>query len=189
LNASLDAQLVADSIAMNLERRGSLKFKLIAYRMLKDIMNAGAMGAELVLSGKLPSDRARTWRFAQGYLKKTGEPAKVVNRAMAQAKTISGVVGIKVSILPPDAHIHDRIIIDEKLRNQIRVTINEVPEKHTKEDTKEKKDVKKKVTINKQSFEKNLGAELEKAEKSEEDLAKEAVKLEEKAKSIKGERK
>ncbi|HIG51942.1 TPA: 30S ribosomal protein S3 [Candidatus Pacearchaeota archaeon] len=78
----LDAQLVADTIAINLERRGSMKFKLIAYRMLKDIMNAGALGTELVLSGKLPSDRARTWRFTQGYLKKTGHPSKQVKKPL-----------------------------------------------------------------------------------------------------------
>jgi small subunit ribosomal protein S3 len=124
-NQALDSQLVADSIAINLERRGSLKFKLIAYRALQDIMNAGAMGAELVLSGKLPSDRAKTWRFTQGYLKKTGDPSKVVNKAMAQATTQLGVVGIKVSILPPDAQIHDRIVIDEALMNQVKVEVIE----------------------------------------------------------------
>jgi len=118
-NASLDAQLVADYIALNLERRGSLKFKLIAYRVLRDIMTAGALGTEVVLSGKLPSDRAKTWRFAQGYLKKTGDPANVVKKAMAQAITPQGVVGIKVKILPPDAHIHDKIVVDDALRARI----------------------------------------------------------------------
>ncbi|MEK6888722.1 MAG: 30S ribosomal protein S3 [Nanoarchaeota archaeon] len=111
----LDAQLVADEIAINLERQGSLKFKVIAYKMLQEIMNSGALGAEIVLSGKLPSDRAKSWRFAQGYLKKTGDPAKVVDSAISQAVTILGVVGIKVRILPPNAHIHDRIVVDSKL--------------------------------------------------------------------------
>lgn len=115
-----DAQLVADEIALGLERKGSLKFKLIAYRMLEDIMRSGALGAEIVLSGKLPSDRAKSWRFAQGYLKKTGDPAKVVRRAMAQAKTMAGVIGIKVSILPPDAIIHDRIVVDQALIQSLR---------------------------------------------------------------------
>jgi|SRR3989338_6792002 len=115
-----DAQLVADDIALNLERKGSLKFKLVAYRMLENIMKAGALGVEIVLSGKLPSDRARSWRFAQGYLKKVGDPAQVVMRAMAQAKTMAGVIGIKVSILPPDAIIHDRIIVDDLLLARIR---------------------------------------------------------------------
>lgn len=140
-NTFLDAQLVADSIAMNLERRGSIKFKLIAYKMLREIMNAGALGTEIVLSGKLPSDRARTWRFAQGYLKKTGEPSKVVNKAMSQARTLSGVVGIKVSILPPDAHIHDRIIIDESMMNEIKENIlrKDVEKEEKKKPVKKKR--------------------------------------------------
>jgi small subunit ribosomal protein S3 len=142
--SDLDSQLVADSIALNLERRGSLKFKLIAYRTLSNIMSAGALGVEIVLSGRLPSDRARTWRFAQGYLKKTGEPAKVVNRAIAQAKTTQGVVGIKVSILPPGAVIHDRIVVDEDLRNKIVAEV--VEEEPEEKDKKTKKKVVKKAS-------------------------------------------
>lgn len=112
----LDAQLVADDIALMLERDGSLKFKVIAYRTMQNIMSSGALGAEIVLSGKLPSERAKSWRFAQGFLKKTGDPAKVVMRAMSQAKTLPGVVGIKVSILPPNAVIHDKIVIDDSVK-------------------------------------------------------------------------
>jgi len=123
-NPKLDAQLVADEIAISLERKGSLKFKVIAYRMLQDIMRAGALGVEIVLSGKLPSDRARSWRFAQGLMKKTGDPSKVVDRAQSQAKTISGIIGIDVNLLHPDAHIHDRIIIDDALRSKIKMSAN-----------------------------------------------------------------
>jgi small subunit ribosomal protein S3 len=101
-------------------------------------MSAGALGAELVLSGKLPSDRARTWRFAQGYLKKTGDPSKVVNKAMSQAKTQQGVVGVKVSILPGDAVIHDRITIDEKLLAKIREVEIEVEVKKKSKKAKKK---------------------------------------------------
>ncbi len=119
-NETLDSQLVADSIAIQLERKGSIKFKLIAYKALSAIMKSGALGAELVLSGKLPSDRARTWRFSQGHMKKTGDPSKVVEKAMTQATTPLGVVGIKVSILPPDAIIHDQIIIDDALKSRLR---------------------------------------------------------------------
>ena len=115
----LDAQLVADDIALMLERDGSLKFKVIAYRTMQNIMASGALGAEIVLSGKLPSERAKSWRFAQGFLKKTGDPAKVVLRAMSQAKTMPGVVGIKVSILPPNAVIHDRIVIDDSTKQAV----------------------------------------------------------------------
>jgi small subunit ribosomal protein S3 len=116
----LDAQLVADGIAIQLEKKGSLKFKLIAYRYLGDIKKVGALGAEIVLSGKLPSERAKSWRFSQGYLKKTGDPAHVVERAMAQASTPLGVIGIKVSILPPTAQIHDKIVVDDVLMQAIK---------------------------------------------------------------------
>ena len=56
-----DAQLIADEIAMGLERLGPLKFKIIAYKTLQRIIDAGALGVELKLSGKLPSSRAKTW--------------------------------------------------------------------------------------------------------------------------------
>jgi len=137
----LDAQLVADEIALLLERRGSLKFKVIAYKMLQEIMKIGALGVEIVLAGKLPSDRAKSWRFSQGYLKKTGEPSKIVDRAQAQAKTIAGVVGISVSILQPDAHIHDRIIVDDALRSRIKLEVKGIEE--SKEESKKQKKTKK----------------------------------------------
>ena len=140
-NEALDAQLVADSIAIQLERKGSLKFKIIAYRALDSIMKAGALGTELALSGKLPSERAKTWRFAQGYLKKTGDPSKVVNKATAQARTQMGVIGIKVSILPPNAHIHDQIKInDSVLQALARNKIEEAEKQNIKKKPKKKGD-------------------------------------------------
>ena len=97
-NPLFDAQVVADEIALALERMGNLKFKVIAYRKLQDIMSAGALGCELRLTGKLPSERARAWRFAQGYLKKAGEPSKEIDRAQAVALTKTGIIGIKVAM-------------------------------------------------------------------------------------------
>lgn len=119
MNPLQDAQIVADDIALLLERDGSLKFKVVAYRMLQDIMKAGALGAEIVMSGRLPSERAKSWRFAQGYLKKTGDPAKVVSSAMSQAINTQGVSGIKVRILPGDAKIHDKIVLDDAMKQKI----------------------------------------------------------------------
>ncbi len=119
-DSRLDAQLMADEIALALERQGSMKFKVIAYKTLQEIMKAGALGAEIVMAGRLPSERAKSWRFSQGYLKKTGNPAKVVDRAQAQAVNLTGVTGISVSILPPNAHIHDKIVVDDKMRQIIK---------------------------------------------------------------------
>jgi len=115
-----DAQFMADEIALSLERFGPLKFKVIAYRTLQKIIGAGALGAEIRLSGKLPGARAKTWRFAQGYLKKTGDSAKVVDRAKAVAKTRPGTVGVKVSILSPEVILTDKIVIDEEFLKRIK---------------------------------------------------------------------
>ncbi|MFA4953410.1 MAG: 30S ribosomal protein S3 [Candidatus Pacearchaeota archaeon] len=133
MKPELDSQLMADEIAMGLERFGPLKFKVLAYRTLQKIMEAGALGVEIRLNGKLPSARAKAWRFAQGYLKKTGDPAKLVDRAQARAETKPGTVGIKVSILRPDVILKDKITVDEELLSKLRMnSIEEVKEEPIK---------------------------------------------------------
>ena len=44
-------------------------------------MNAGALGVEIIISGKVPSARAKSWRFYTGYLKKCGDVALSVRTA------------------------------------------------------------------------------------------------------------
>ncbi|MEK6919047.1 MAG: 30S ribosomal protein S3 [Nanoarchaeota archaeon] len=122
-NPDLDAQTVADEIALGLERFGNIRFKAITYKYLVKIMAAKALGVEIRVSGKLPGERAKSWRFAQGYLKKTGEPANQVDKAKAVAKTKTGIIGIKVSILPPTAFIEDRITIDEEMKSKMRTNL------------------------------------------------------------------
>jgi len=110
-----------DEIALGLEKLGPIKFKIIAYKTLQRIIDAGALGVEIRMSGKLPSSRAKSWRFAYGYLKKTGDSAKIVDRAKSTAQTKPGTVGIKVSILSPGMKMTDKITIDEELLNQLRI--------------------------------------------------------------------
>lgn len=120
MEPEFDAQIMADEIAIGLERFGPLKFKVIAYRTLERIMKSGALGVEIRLSGKLPSSRAKCWRFAQGYLKKTGDSAKVVDRAQARAETKPGTVGIKVAILSPHAILKDKIVINDGMLKRLK---------------------------------------------------------------------
>jgi len=119
-NPLFDSQIVADDIALALERMGNLKFKVIAYRKLQEIMSAGALGCELRLTGKLPSERARSWRFAEGYLKKAGDSSKEVDRAQATGLTKTGIIGVKVAIMPPDARIYDKVEINDEMRALIK---------------------------------------------------------------------
>jgi len=135
-----DAQIVADEIALGLERFGPLKFKILSYKSLDRVMKAGALGCEIRLSGKLPSSRAKTWRFAQGYLKKTGDSAKVVDRAQSRAETKPGTVGIKVSILSPHALLKDKIYVNEELKEKLKANEKEFMSKPIKKIKKAKKE-------------------------------------------------
>lgn len=115
-NPSMDVNYIADRIAFNLERFGSKRFKSIGYRVLQEIMDAGALGAEVVLSGKIPSARARSWRFSAGYLKKSGEIALYkIKKAQIGVNLKAGTIGVKVSIMTPDIELPDRMLA---LKNQ-----------------------------------------------------------------------
>jgi small subunit ribosomal protein S3 len=132
----LDAQLMADEIALSLERFGPLKFKVTAYRTLKNIISSGALGVEIRLNGKLPGKRAKSWRFSYGYLKKTGDSSKVVDRAQARAETKPGTVGIKVAILSPNVNIKDRIDINEEFIKNLKKIGDNLIENEKKRDKK-----------------------------------------------------
>lgn len=145
MHPEFDAQLVADDIALTLERFGAMKYKASSYRALGKIKNSGALGAELRVSGKLPSDRARVWRFAFGYLKKTGDAANVVDRAESVAQTKQGIVGIKVAILAPGVKVCDQVTVDEDFMNEVKknATFEEVIPPDTSRKKKGKETVKK----------------------------------------------
>ncbi len=112
---NLNANSVAKHIIHTFERFGPKRFKSIGYRSLQDIMDAGALGAEIVISGRgVPSSRAKSWRFKTGYLKKSGYVAEsLVKKGYATAHLKSGSVGVKVTILPPDIRLPDKIILKE----------------------------------------------------------------------------
>lgn len=135
-NINLIAEVVAERIATSLEKFGSMRFKGIGHKVMSDVLGAGAKGIEILISGKIPSARARRWRFYQGYIKKCGNAAQtMVDIAYAQAKLKSGIVGVKVSIMPPDVRLPDDIIFREP-------SVEEVTEKVI-EDTTEKSEEKK----------------------------------------------
>lgn len=114
-----DAHIVAESIANSLERFGTARFKGIGHKAMSDIMNAGARGVEILISGKVPSSRAKTWRFYMGYLKKSGDIAvSGVNRAYSSAKLKTGIVGVQVRIMPSTTALPDDVkYLDPKVED------------------------------------------------------------------------
>lgn len=140
-NPLLDPWVVADQIAYTFERFGTKRFKFVGYDTLSKILGAGATGAEIVISGKVPSARAKRWRFSAGHMKKSGDIAEnYVQKAKVVSLMKTGIVGIKVSILPPSVVLPDRIHIKEGKKPEIKVEeLKEVP-KDMKEALEEKKE-------------------------------------------------
>lgn len=104
----LNAQIMAENIASAIER--GIHFRRAAYTTLRRIMEAGARGAQIEISGKLTGERAKSVKFTDGYLKHCGEPAILyVKKGYARAAPKPGIIGVKVKIMPPGIKLPDDI--------------------------------------------------------------------------------
>lgn len=162
----LDANIISELIAGSLERFGSARFKGIGHKAMSDIMGAGALGVEIIISGKIPGSRAKNWRFYKGYLKKCGDiSVEGVLKSYAVAKLKTGIIGIKVSIMPSTIDLPDKItlisepeeIIEEvtkeeavEIKEEIKEKVEELEKKEDKKETdktdRDSKEVKKAAT-------------------------------------------
>merc|ERR1711974_491938 len=88
----------------------SLRYKLLnglavrraCYGVLRFIMESGAKGCEVVVSGKLRAARAKSMKFTDGFMIHSGQPAKdFVDYAVRHVYLRQGVLGIKVKIMLP----------------------------------------------------------------------------------------
>ncbi len=143
----LDANIVAQRIASSLERFGSARFKGVGHKTMESVIQAGGLGVEILISGKIPGSRAKSWRFYQGYLKKCGDVAVTgVRSAKATALLKSGIIGIQVAIMPSDLVLPDSIkILEEPITivEEIKVEKGEEKKKPAKKKTTKKKATKK----------------------------------------------
>eukprot|EP00005_Dracoamoeba_jomungandri_P000430 CAMPEP_0174251186 /NCGR_PEP_ID=MMETSP0439-20130205/1092_1 /TAXON_ID=0 /ORGANISM="Stereomyxa ramosa, Strain Chinc5" /LENGTH=248 /DNA_ID=CAMNT_0015331439 /DNA_START=53 /DNA_END=799 /DNA_ORIENTATION=- len=106
----LYAEKVANRALCAVAQCESLKFKLMndiavrraCYGVLRFIMENKAKGCEIVVSGKLRAQRAKSMKFRDGYMLKAGQPAKdFVDTAVRHVLLHQGVLGIKVAIMLP----------------------------------------------------------------------------------------
>lgn len=99
-NRGLCAMAQAESLRYKLLK--GLAVRRACYGVLRHIMESGAKGCEVVVSGKLRAQRAKSMKFKDGYLISTGEPAtRYVDQAIRCAQLKQGVLGIRVKIMLP----------------------------------------------------------------------------------------
>jgi len=107
-NPSLDAKLMAERVGKSIEMRPRAK---AAMRIaLREIMEAGAIGAEIRVAGKIvgKGGKAKTFKVKAGYIKKSGDMMNSVNKGTYIARLKAGCVGITVKIVPPGTVFADQ---------------------------------------------------------------------------------
>ncbi len=106
---------MAEKLASALER--GWHFRRAGHSTLRRIMESGAKGALIKISGKLTSQRHRTQKFKAGHIKYCGEPKNdFVRVGFATAKVKKGVIGVTVWITDPKANFPDEIGIQAPVK-------------------------------------------------------------------------
>jgi small subunit ribosomal protein S3 len=114
----LNAQIQAQKMSEALER--GWHFRRAGHSTVRKIMNSGAKGCQIILTGKLTGSRGRMEKFTAGHIKHCGEPAEnFMREGYAMAKKKLGTIGVQVKIMSPDAKLPDDVtIVDPENRPQ-----------------------------------------------------------------------
>lgn len=102
-NPDLNAKIVAYGIARAMAR--GVKFRRAALVAIRRVMEAGARGIEVVISGKLSSQRARFEKYTAGVVYKSGMPGESIDEAVIHVLLKPGIYGVKVRIAAPEVPI------------------------------------------------------------------------------------
>jgi len=114
----LNPHVMASRITSGLKR--GIHYRRSGYWALNRIMEAGALGAEIIMSGVLRSRRARYEKFRAGYLPKSGDPVmKHLRKAVSHVQLKPGMLGVKVLIMPPEAEFPDQVQILQQAGEEI----------------------------------------------------------------------
>mmetsp|Transcript_96889 Transcript_96889/g.283238 ORF Transcript_96889/g.283238 Transcript_96889/m.283238 type:complete len:245 (-) Transcript_96889:130-864(-) len=107
-SVELFAERVENRAACAMAQAESLRYKLLGglavrracYGVVRFIMENGATGVEVIISGKLRAQRAKAMKFKDGYLISTGEPKKhYISEAVRHVAMRQGMLGVKVKIM------------------------------------------------------------------------------------------
>jgi len=111
-NVELYAERVQNRALSAIAQAESLRFKLLnglavrraCYGVMRYVIENGAKGVEIIISGKLRAARAKAMKFRDGYMIRSGDAMNhYIDYAVRHIQLKQGVLGIKVKIqLPHD---------------------------------------------------------------------------------------
>jgi small subunit ribosomal protein S3e len=100
INKGLSAISQAESLRYKLLK--GIPIRRACYGILRSVMESGAKGCLICVSGKLRAQRAKTMKFMDGYLIHSGQPIEdYIEKATRHCLLRQGVIGIKISIMLP----------------------------------------------------------------------------------------
>lgn len=109
-----DANLVAESIAQQLERR--VAFRRAMKRSMQSAMRMGALGCKIICAGRLGgAEIARSEQYNEGSVPLHTLRADI-DYGFAEAKTAMGIIGIKVWIYKGEIMEHDPMASERRLQ-------------------------------------------------------------------------
>ena len=112
----LDAQLVAENIAAQIERR--ISFRRAMKQAIQRTMKAGALGVKTAVSGRLGgADMARTEGYSEGTIPLQTLRADI-DYGFAEADTTYGKIGVKVWIYKGEVLPTKKVEENEKNENR-----------------------------------------------------------------------
>lgn len=115
-NPNLNAQLVADNIAQQIEARAP--FRSVQKRAIRETMKAGAKGIKTAVSGRLGgAEMARCEGYTEGTVPLHTIRADV-DYALSEANTTYGKIGVKVWIYK------DEILPAKRFKKEVREDVN-----------------------------------------------------------------
>merc|ERR1712156_827158 len=93
---------IAQAESLRYKLIGGLAVRRACYGVLRFIMESGAKGCEVVVSGKLRGRRAKAMKFTDGFMIHSGYPIQeYIDMAVRHVYLRQGVLGIKVKIMLP----------------------------------------------------------------------------------------
>jgi small subunit ribosomal protein S3 len=111
-----DAQLVAENIAQQLERR--VAFRRAMKRSLQSAMRLGAKGMRVEVAGRLGgAEIARTESYHEGRVPRHTLRADI-DYGVTEASTTYGIIGVKVWVFKGEVLEHDPMALDKRLATE-----------------------------------------------------------------------
>ena len=100
----LSPEVMCNRMASHLER--GTAFRRATMWTIQQIMEGGAMGTEITISGKLRGDRSAFEKHTQGILPRAGHHADViVSEDIAHVETPMGLIGVRIRIAKKEKFI------------------------------------------------------------------------------------